>query len=124
MKILDKPSQILNVRHTTSQCHSLTVTRLQVRKTKHQVRRTKHQVRQTKHQVCQTKHQVRQTKHQVCNLLLIPVEIVEIKNVNLHSKILIHAVLWTDNFCRKFTHFFGVPFTGLKNVVAYQKLQL
>ncbi len=51
--------------------------------------------------------------------------IVEIyTNVNLHSKIFIYAVLTRDNFCRKFTHFFGVPFTGLKNMVAYKKLQL
>ena len=51
--------------------------------------------------------------------------IVEIyKNVNLHSKILIYAVLTRDDFCREFTHFFGVPFTGLKNMVAYQKWQL
>ena len=28
------------------------------------------------------------------------------------------------NFCREFTHFFGIPFTGLKNMVAYQKLQI
>ena len=43
------------------------------------------------------------------------------KYVNLYSKILIYAVLSQDNFCREFTYFFGVPFTGLKNMVAYQK---
>ena len=30
------------------------------------------------------------------------------------KQILIYAVLSRCNFCRKFTHFFGVPFTGLK----------
>ena len=44
--------------------------------------------------------------------------------MNLHSKILIYAVLSRGNFCREFTHFFGVPFTGLKIMVAYQKWQI
>ena len=37
------------------------------------------------------------------------------------KQILVYAVLSRGNFCREFTHFFGVPFTGLKNMVAYQK---
>ena len=68
-----------------------------------------------KHQVRQPKYQVRQTKHQV-------------RNFNQKStpkkQILIYAVLSRCNFCRKFTHFFGVPFTGLKSMVAYQKWQI
>ena len=39
---------------------------------------------------------------------------VEIKNVNLYSKILIYAVLSRGKFCREFTHFFGVLFLGKK----------
>ena len=68
MKVLDAPSQIINVRKTTSQCQK-----------KHQVRQTKHQVRQTKHQV-----------HQVCNVIK--------TNVNFHTKILIYAVLSQEIF--------------------------
>ena len=74
-------------------------------KQKHQVRQTKHQVRQTKHKVRQPKYQVRQTKHQV-------------RNFNQKStpkkQILIYAVLSRCNFCRKFTHFSGIQFTGQK----------
>ena len=81
-------------------------------KQKHQVRQTKHQVRQTKHKVRQPKYQVRQTKHQV-------------RNFNQKStpkkQILIYAALLRCNFCREFMHFFGTPFTGLNNLVAYQK---
>ena len=40
------------------------------------------------------------------------------------QQILISAVLSRCNFRREFTHFFGVPFTGLKNMVAYQKWQI
>ena len=47
-----------------------------------------HQVRQPKQQVCQPKQHVR--------------------------PILIYAVLSRCNFCRKFTHFSGVQFTGQK----------
>ena len=72
MKLLDAPSQILNV--------------------------INNKVRQPKYQVRQTKRQVR--------------------NFNQKStpkkQMLIYAVLSRCNFCRKFTHFFGVPFTGLK----------
>ena len=79
MKLLEAPSQILNV--------------------------INNKVRQTKYQVRQTKHQVR--------------------NFNQKStpkkQILTYAVLSRCNFCREFTHFFGIPFTGLKNMVAYQK---
>ena len=39
---------------------------------------------------------------------------VEIKNVNMYSKILIYAVLSGGKFCREFTHFFGVLFLGKK----------
>ena len=82
MKLLDAPSQILNV--------------------------INNKVRQPKYQVRQTKRQVR--------------------NFNQKStpkkQMLIYAVLSRCNFCRKFTHFFGVPFTGLKNMVAYQKWQI
>jgi len=74
-------------------------------KQKHQVRQTKHQVRQTKHKVRQPKYQVRQTKHQMRNL---------IQKSTPKKQILIYAVLSRCNFCREFTNFFGVPFTGLK----------
>ena len=30
------------------------------------------------------------------------------------KQILVYSVLSRGNFCREFTHFFGVPFTGLK----------
>ena len=46
------------------------------------------------------------------------------KYMNLYSKILIYTVLLRGNFCREFTHFCGVFFTGPKNMVAYQKLQI
>ena len=36
----------------------------------------------------------------------------------------VFAVLSRGNFCRKFTHFFGVLFTGMKNMVTYQKWQI
>ena len=49
---------------------------------------TKYQVRQPKYQVRQPKYQVRQPK--------------------------IYAVLSQGNFCRKFTYFFGVIFSGQK----------
>ena len=70
---------------------------------------TKTQVSQQKNQVRQQKDQVRQLKHQLCNL---------------NQKSLVYAVLSRGNFCRDFTHFFGVPFTGLKNMVVYQKWQI
>ena len=49
----------------------------------------------TKHRVRQPKYQVRQAKYQVCQPK-------------------IYAVLSRGNFCRKFTHFFGVLFAGQK----------
>ena len=72
MKILDAPSQILNVINTTSQRHRHRLRQkyeynvrqkyIVYAKQKHQVRQTKHQVRQTKHIVRQPKYQVRQIK--------------------------------------------------------------
>ena len=97
-----KRQQILNTKCNkyTSQCQ------------RHQSRQPKTQVRQPKHHVRQTKHQVRQLKHRLCNL--------NQKSMT-KKQILVYAVLSRGNFCREFTHFFGVPFTGLKNMVAYQK---
>ena len=40
------------------------------------------------------------------------------------SPILIYAVLSRSNFCREFTHFFGVLFTGLENALVYKKWQI
>ena len=73
----------------------------------------KSQVNQTKHQVRQTTHQVRQTKHKYANQNTKYAKqntnyVKNNKNFqvwNLHSKILIYAVLSWDNFCREFTHF-------------------
>ena len=75
------------------------------RQTKHQVRQTKHQVRQTKHKVCQPKYQVRQTKHQVRNFNQKSTP----KKTNIDLRCFVAM-----QFCREFTHIFGVPFTGLK----------
>ena len=69
---------------------------------RHQLCQPKYQVHQPKYQVHQPKYKVHQPKYQV------------------HQP-KIYAVLSQGNFCRKFTHFFGVPFTRLKNMVVYQK---
>ena len=37
------------------------------------------------------------------------------------KQILVYAVLSQGNFRREFRHIFGVPFAGLKNMLAYQK---
>ena len=82
-------------------------------------------------EICQPNHHVRHlnqknapTKITKYAIWMKRIHQPKIKNVNLYSKILIYAVLSRGKFCREFTHFFGVPFTGLKNVVAYQKWQL
>ena len=81
-------------------------------KQKHQVRQTKHQVRQTKHQVRQPKYQVRQTKHQVrdFNQKSTP------KKTNTDIRCFVAMLFLSQIYA-----LFGVPFTGLKNLVAYQK---
>ena len=60
MKILDKPSQILNVRNTTSQCHSLQVHQT---KTKYPNQNTKYAKQDTKYAKQNTKYAKQNTKY-------------------------------------------------------------
>ena len=99
------PSQILNVTNTIFQCH------------RHQLCQKIYNVHQTNHQTPSTPTKTPGTPNKTPST---PNKTPRTPN-NLHSKILIYAVLSQDNFYRKFTHFFGVPFTGLNNMVVYQK---
>ena len=60
MKILDKPSQILNVRNTTSQCHSHQVHQT---KTKYPNQNTKYAKQDTKYAKQNTKYAKQNTKY-------------------------------------------------------------
>ena len=130
MKI-DAPFQILNLTNTTSKCH------------RHQLRQKINNVRQTNHQTPSTPTKTpgmpNKTPSEPDKTSSTPNKTPGTPNKTTtptktstptktpktakktQNKILIYAVLLRYNFCREFTHFFGVPFTGLKNVVAYQK---
>ena len=75
MKILDKPSQILNVRNTTSQCHShqvhQTKTKYPNQNTKYAKQDTKYAKQNTKYAKQNTKYAKQNTKYAKQNKILI-----------------------------------------------------
>ena len=128
MKILDKPSQILNVRNTTSQCHSHQVhqtktkypnqntkyakqdTKYAKQNTKYAKQNTKYAKQNTNYAKQNTKYAKQNTKYAKQNTKYTKYAISLKTNVNLHTKILIYAVLSRNNFCRKFTHFLAYSY--------------
>ena len=123
MKILDKPSQILNVRNTTSQCHSHQVhqtktkypnqnTKYAKQDTKYAKQNTKYAKQNTKYAKQNTNYAKQNTKYPKQNTKYANQNIKYAKqntkytkyaislktNVNLHTKILIYAVLSREIF--------------------------
>ena len=116
MKILDKPSQILNVRNTTSQCHSHQVhqtktkypnqntkyakqdTKYAKQNTKYAKQNTKYAKQNTKYTKQNTKYAKQNAKYAKQNTKYTKYAISLKTNVNLHTKILIYAVLSQEIF--------------------------
>ena len=116
MKILDKPSQILNVRNTTSQCHSHQVhqtktkypnqntkyakqdTKYAKQNTKYAKQNTKYAKQNTKYTKQNTKYAKQNAKYAKQNTKYTKYAISLKTNVNLHTKILIYAVLPREIF--------------------------
>merc|ERR1712055_1170248 len=115
MKILDKPSQILNVRNTTSQCHShQTKTKYPNQNTKYAKQDTKKAKQNTKYAKQNTNYAKQNTNYAKQNTKYANQNTKYAKQNTKYTKqntkyVLIYAVLSQNNFCREFTHF-GVPF--------------
>ena len=99
MKILDKPSQTLIVRNTTSQCHSHQVHQT---KTKYPNQNTKYAKQDTKYAKQNTKYAKQNTKYAKQNTNYA-------KQNTKYTKYAVSSLClpkyWFTLFCREFTHF-------------------